>query len=125
MAKYKIWNRKDTIITPSGEVFTPEQWVAKHPICGIESIKSVISGGVINGALLMEFTSMVERATKAGCDFTNCETDQDYLDAIEAFEEARNVAASESVSTDERIAAALEAQVMMSMTDVEDESVTE
>ena len=138
MAKYQIWNRKDTVITPSGEVFSPEQWIAKHPICGIESIKSVISGSTINGALLMEFNGFVERMTKQGCDFSDCTTDQEYLDKIEAFEieqeekakanaiakaEAEATAMAESEATQERIAAALEAQVMMSLPDEDTETV--
>ena len=27
MSRYAIWNKKDTIITPSGAVFTAEQWI--------------------------------------------------------------------------------------------------
>ena len=47
-----------------------------------------------------------------GCDFSNCITDQDYLDAIEAFEdvkEAEAKAAASAPSAAERQAAALEA----------------
>lgn len=128
MAKYQIWNRKDTVITPSGEVFTPEQWVAKHPICGVESIKTVISGDVINGALLYEFSGFVKRMEKAGCDFSACTTDEEYLDAIEVFEEAQAqaaAAAAQEATTDERIVAALEAQVMMSLPDEDTEEVAD
>ena len=134
MAKYQVWNRKDAIITPSGDVFTPEQWIAKHPIAGIETIKTVISGGTINGALLYEFTGFVERMEQQGCDFSTCKTDVEYLAAIEAFENAQAVAAAEaaeveaaaaaeSAETQARIAAALEAQVLMSLPD-EDETET-
>lgn len=138
MAKYQIWNRTDTIITPSGAVFTPEQWIAKHPIAGIETIKTVISGGTINGALLYEFTGFVERMEKQGCDFSECTTDEEYLSAIEAFEEAQAIAAAEAAAAEAeaeaaaaaenaenqaRIAAALEAQVLMSLPDEETETV--
>ena len=41
------------------------------------------------------------------------------MEAIEAFEDEQAAAAAEEVSTDERIAAALEAQVLLSMDDVE------
>lgn len=135
MAKYQVWNRKDTIITPSGDVFTPEQWIAKHPIAGIETIKTVISGEAINGALLYEFSGFVQRMEKQGCDFSACTTDEEYLAAIEAFEEAQAIAAAETAAaeaeaeataaaenaaTQERIAAALEAQVLMSLPDEEE-----
>ena len=128
MARYQIWNKQDTIITPSGEVFTPEQWIAKHPIAGVEGIKTVISGDVVNGALLYELTGFVKRVEQMGCDFSQCTTDQEYLDVIEAFEDAQAAAAAEAAlaeaeaataaeATQERIAAALEAQVLMSLPD--------
>lgn len=123
MAKYQIWNRKDVIITPSGEVFTPDQWIAKHPICGIETIKMVISGSTINGSLLYEFNSFKQRLEKMGCDFSGCETDQEYLDKIEVFEKEQSEQAQateeQTQATQERIAAALEAQVLLSLPDEE------
>jgi hypothetical protein len=45
---------------------------------------------------------------KAGCDFSACETDQDYLDAIEAFEDEMNKPSTEP-TPEERQAQALEA----------------
>ena len=61
-----------------------------------------------------------------GCDFFDCETPEEKLDRIEEFDaeqEAKARAAAEEAalmpSTEERIAAALEAQVMMSMPDEE------
>lgn len=118
MAKYQIWNRQDMVITPSGEVFTPEQWIAKHPMAGLESLKTVISGNRINGSLFYEFTDFVSRARKAGCDFSGCMSDQDYLDSIESFEEEQTalaMSASEEPTAEERIAAALELQNLMAM----------
>ena len=65
--------------------------------------------------------SPVENYAKKGCDFSTCETDQDYLDAIEAFEDSLNtVVVDTTPSAEERIAAALEAQVMMSLADEEE-----
>lgn len=121
MSKYAIWNKTDMILTPIGEVFTAEQWIARHPVAGVETIKVVCAGGELNGAFFGTLGSMIEIYTKRGCDFTNCETDQDILDAIEAFEDAMNTPDETYISTDERIAAALEAQVMMSMPDDETE----
>lgn len=125
--RYQIWDKKSNIITPIGEVLTPEQWVKRYPMAGVDGIKTIISGGVINGAVLMEFTGTVENFAKRGCDFSACETDQDYLDAIEAFEDNQNAAITTSAAAaaaiptaDERIAAALEAQVMMSLPDEEE-----
>lgn len=117
MSRYQIWNKTDNIITPIGEVFSPQEWISKYPMANIPGIKLVIGGGVTNGSVCMEYTSMVESYGKYGVDFSSCVTDQDYLDAIEAFEDMPP--ASDTVSTEERIAAALEAQVMMSLPDEE------
>lgn len=115
--KYQIWDKKSNIITPIGEVLTPEQWVTRYPMTGVEGIKTVIGGGVVNGTVCMEFTGFVDNYKKVGCDFTDCETDQDILNAIEAFEDSIN--SQHVITAEERIAAALEAQVMMSLPDVE------
>lgn len=117
--KYQIWDKKSNVITPIGEVLTPEQWVERYPMAAIEGVKLVIGGGVINGSVCMEFTGMVEAYSKRGCDFSACEADQDYLDAIEAFEDEQN--SQVYISSEERIAAALEAQVMMSLPDEDGE----
>ena len=52
---------------------------------------------------------LAENAKKEGCDFSGCESDQDYLDAIEAFEDERNKPSTEPTA-EERIAAAMEYQ---------------
>ena len=118
MSRYAIWNKKDIILTPIGEVLTAEQWIHRHPAAGLETIKVVCAGGEINGAFFGTFKSMVEMYEKQGCDFSECEADQDYLDAIEAFEDAMN-APVEVPTAEERIAAALEYQVMASLPDEE------
>lgn len=119
MAKYAIWNKKDTIITPIGEVLTPEQWIERFPVAGIDSIKVVCGGGEINGAIFSTMGQMKERYGKY-IDFSAYETDQEILDAIEAFEDEMNKP-STAPSAEERIAAALEYQVMSSLPDVDEE----
>lgn len=111
--KYQIWDKTSNIITPNGQVFTPIEWIERYPMCGIEGIKTVIGGGIVNGTVCMEFTTFIEAYQKNGCDFSACETEQEILDAIEAFENAQN-ARSESTITDQtRIADALEDLVVM------------
>lgn len=117
--RYQIWNGTDSVVTPDGRVYTPEGWKEKHPIAGIPGVKVIIGTGVINGSVLYEYSSTVERYRQYGCDFTGCETEQDFLQAIEAFEDARDAEVAQRVSTEERIAAALEAQVMLSLPDEE------
>ena len=108
--RYVVWDKVTPVITPVGEVMTPEQWIERYPAAQI--LKTVLQGGEINGAFFGYFNQMVQMAETDGCDFTGCETDQDYLDAIEAFEDARNVP-SDDVTPEERIAAALEYQNLM------------
>ena len=116
MKKYQVWNKTDNIITPIGEVLTPEQWLERYPMGRILDL--VIGGGTINGACCMEYTSFVDVYEKMGCDFSGCVTQQDYLDAIEAFE-SQSV---EPVVADEtRIADALEDLVVLNMPDMEEE----
>lgn len=114
MAKYKIWDKTSNVITPIGEVLTPEQWIERYPVANV--LDTVCSGGAINGAFFAVFDSMKEMFEK-NVDFSKCQTKQDVLDAIEEFE---NLSKEVTVipSPEERIAAALEAQVLMSMDDV-------
>lgn len=118
MGRYAIWNKKDDVYTPVGEKFTAQQWLDRYPLAELESVKVVCAGGVINGAFFGILSEMVDMYTKAGCDFSACTTDQECLDAIEAFEDAMNAPSNEP-TTEERIAAALEYQVIASMEDVE------
>lgn len=134
MPKYAIWNKKDPILTPIGEVLTAEQWINRYPIAGVESITVVCAGGEINGAFFGTIGSMVEMYTKRGCDFSACATPEEKLAAIEAFEDAREAEAAaaakqaaEAKAANEElnaaslasIAAQLEYQNMMTLDDVE------
>ena len=126
MKKYAIWNKKDPIITPLGEVLSPEQWIQRYPVAGVESITVICAAGEINGGFFGTLGQMVDLYEKQGCDFSACATPEEKLAAIEAFEDAKEAeakaaaeAAANAISTDERIAAALEAQVLMSMPDEE------
>lgn len=127
MSKYVIWNKKDPVITPIGEVLTAEQWIQRYPIAGLDSISVVCAGGEINGAFFGTLGQMVDMYTKQGCDFSACETAQDKLNAIEAFEDNMNAQVQNTgVSNEEltatslaSIAASLEYQNMMTLDDAE------
>jgi len=134
MKRYAIWNKQDVILTPVGEVFTAEQWIQRYPIAGLDSITVVCAAGEINGGFFGTLGQMVDMYMVQGCDFSNCETDQEKLDTIEAFEEARELAAIKaekekadaeasnaelSATSLASIAAQLEYQNMMTLDDVE------
>ena len=120
MKRYAIWNKVDPILTPVGEVLSPEKWIERYPIAGVESITVVCAAGEINGAFFGTLGQMVQMFEGMGADFSACETAEDKLAVIEAFEDAMNAPAAEPTA-EERIAAALEYQVMASLPD--DESI--
>ena len=109
-ASFVVCDKVTPVITPIGEVLTPEQWIERYPVANV--IKTVVQGGTMNGGFFGIFDQMVESYGQQGCDFSECETDQDYLDAIEAFEDEQNTFTDEP-SAEERIASALEYQNLM------------
>ena len=127
--RYAIWNKKDNIITPVGEVLTAEQWIQRYPVAGVDGIDVVCSAGVINGGFFGVLAQMVQTYENNGCDFSSCATAEEKLQAMEDFDKAAAEAAAEAAtnreaSTDEvtaaslaSIAASLEYQNMMSLED--------
>lgn len=110
MAKrYAIWDKKTSIITPSGEIFTPDQWKTKFPVAALENITVVCSAGEINGGFFGTLGQMKKRCEDQGIDFSKASTNDEILDIIEAWEDQIN-ASNEGPTSEERIAAALEYQ---------------
>ena len=131
MKRYAIWNKQDPIITPIGEILTAEQWIARYPMAGLDSITVVCAAGEINGGFFGTLGQMVNMYENEGCDFSNCNTPEEKLSAIEAFETKRNedaaVASANAAANEElnasslaSIAASLEYQNMMTLDDVEE-----
>ena len=114
--KYKIWDRQQTLITPIGEVLTPEQVIERYPAAGIEGMKYIICGAPISLGVFMEFEATKEHYKRLGVPITDTMSDQEVLDAISAWEE--NPPAPEPTA-EERIAAALEFQNLMMLPDIE------
>lgn len=104
MAKYAIYDNKSDVICPSGDKFTAEEWLNQFPWGRFA--KMIVGGGVINGSVALVFDDYVEQAKKAGCDFSDCTTDEEILAKIEDFED--NPPVSNKVSDQTRIADALE-----------------
>lgn len=125
--RYAIWNKQDPILTPVGEVLTAEKWIERYPVAGVASITVVCGAGEINGAFFGTLGQMVQMYEAQGADFSACTTAEEKLEVIEAFEDAMNSATSEEPTAEERIAAALEYQVMASLPDEEatDDTTTE
>lgn len=113
MRRYAIWNKKTDIITPIGEVLTPEQWIERYPWIRIEGLVPVVAAGVFSGGLIAELSQMKSMCEAEGATFEDGLTNEELLSAIEAFEDTRNKEAASEVSAEERIAAALEYQNML------------
>ena len=116
MSRYAIWNKTDPIITPIGEVLTAEQWIRRYPVAGVPSVTVVCAAGEINGGFFGTLGQLEQIYGEQGADFSACQTPEDRLAVIEAFEDALNTPSDEP-SAEERIAAALEYQVMASLPD--------
>ena len=111
--RYVIWDEKSDVYTPSGEVFSAEQWLARYPIANLPSEYLVISGASYNGGFCMVYSDMVDAYERMGCDFSECGTDmQAHLDAIEQFEDLINTPVEE-ITDATRTADALEDLVLL------------
>lgn len=123
--RYAIWNKQDPIITPIGEVLTPEQWIERYPVAGIPTITVICADDEINGAFFGTLGQIVKMAENDGWDFSGCKTDEEKLACYEAWEDAKNSPSME-VSNEEltatslaSIAASMEFQNMMMLPDEE------
>lgn len=130
MKRYAIWNKTDLILTPIGEVLTPEQWIERYPIAGIPAITVVCSAGEINGGFFGTLGQLVSMYESQGCDFSECETSEEKLAVIEAFEDAKEAEAKARQEQEARnaeinqsallsIASSMEYQNMLTLPDEE------
>lgn len=108
MKRYAIWNKQDPILTPIGEVLTAEKWIERYPVAGVPSITVVCAAGEINGGFFGTLGQMKQMYEAEGADFSGCTTNEEILEAIEAFEDAINAPSGEPTA-EERQAMALEA----------------
>lgn len=124
MAKqYAIWDKVSPVICPSGEVFTAEEWMNRYPAARLEHITVICSAGEINGGFYGTLGQLTEMYEAVGCDFSDCTTPEEKLERIEEFDAEREAAMAEAVAeptAEERIAAALEYQVMSTLPDEEE-----
>lgn len=118
--RYQIWDKVSNVYTPSGNMYTAEEWINKYKWINIPGMVPVMSAGNINGAMIADLASMKKNAIAQGCVFEDGLTDEQVLDAIEAWEDQRaaeaKAAAAEAANTpttEERIAAALEYQNLL------------
>lgn len=122
MKRFAIWDKVSPIITPIGEVLSADQWKARYPVAQLNTITVICAAGEINGAIFDTLGAMVQRYEAQGLDFSACSTNEEKLALIEAYEDEKEAFASmtsDEPTAEERIAAALEYQVMASLPDEE------
>lgn len=108
--RYKIWDKQESICTPSGHEFTAEEWLERHAWARRDGVKCVITAGPINGGVMMEFTSFVDAYRRRGCQIDpSTMSDEEILAAIEEFE---NIVPEQPPSVDERMVALEEFRTM-------------
>lgn len=111
LKRYAIWNKTSNVITPIGEVLTPEQWIDRYPVA--DTLTTVCAAGEINGGFFGVLSQMKQQYQAMGADFSDADTDEEVLEAIEAFEDAQAEAQKNVVSDETRTADALEDLVVL------------
>lgn len=111
--RYVIWDEVSPVITPIGEVLSAEEWKDRYPMARLDGLQLVLAGGQINGAFCGVYSEMLDMYERQGCDFSGCTTQQEHLDAIEAFEDAMNAPVEDIMTNETRIANALEDMVVL------------
>lgn len=111
LTRYAIWDKTSNVITPIGEVLTAAQWIERYPVAG--TLTTVCAAGEINGGFFGVLSQMVQMYENEGADFSEATTDEEKLEVIEAFEDARNAEAANYVSDETRTADALEDLVVL------------
>lgn len=112
--RYKIWNKEDDIVMSNCVIYTAEKWIQMHPMAQREDVKVVCGGGIVTGKYFFIFDDFVQEYEEMGVDFSECETDQDYLDTIEAYQTGFRF------DDMTRLADALEDLVVLNMPDEEE-----
>lgn len=110
--KYKIWDKQETLVTPIGEVLTPEQVIERYPMAGLPNLKFIICDAPISLGVFMEYEQTKQIYKQMGVPITDDMTEQEVLDAISYWEE--NPPEPEP-SPEERMAAAMEFQNLLAL----------
>ena len=131
MNRYAIWNKQDNIITPTGKVFSPEEWMELYPVAKLDNITIVCSAGEINGGFFGTLGQMISLYESQGVDFSSCLSDEEKIEAINSFdaakEEEQRIASEEAKAAEDlkntsfaSIAASLEYQNILTLDDTEE-----
>jgi hypothetical protein len=120
--RYKIWDKKETLIPPSGEIITAEMQLQRFPAATLPNSKFVISSvGLYNLAVWDEFYTLIEIFKQRGAVFPAGISDDQALDIMADWEDYERELAASYISPDERMAAAMEFQNLLALEDITEE----
>ena len=111
--KYAIWNKTDDIYTLTGECIHAQDYISNRAAwAGNPNAKVIVGSGLINGTVFMEFNATVDFYKSQGMTVPEGATDDEILGLMEEWD---NQVHESEASAEERIAAALEYQNLLSM----------
>ena len=110
--KYKIWDKQESLVTPTMKVKTPQEVFTEFPAAALPAFKFIVCDAPVSMAVFMEFETTKQQYKQMGVPIEDGMTDQEVLDAITYYEE--NPPEPEP-SAEERIAGYMEYQIMMSL----------
>lgn len=125
MKKYKLWDKKEKIYTLGRDAQTGKMvWDASEyieqraPWAAGPDVKVVVAQGAVNGMVFMGLESMKKTYESMGLEIPDSVTDEQALQLIEDFEALNNMP-DNTPSAQERIAAAMEYQNLLTMDEEE------
>lgn len=110
--KYKIWNGTDSLVTPTMSILTKEEINKKYPASSMEGFKFIICDSPVSMGVFMEYETTKNTYIKMGANITEASTPEEVLSAMSAFDDKPS---EEEVSSESRIAAALEFQNILAL----------
>lgn len=128
MARYKVWDKVSDIYTPGRDKETGRsRWSAQEyinkfiPWAASPEAIVIVESGPINGGTVWEYNKAKEHFKRLGANITDDMTVEQVLAAIEEFEDNPPAPNGGESTAEERIAAAFEALVLLTMPTVNDD----
>ena len=116
MGKYKFWDKVEDLYTPSGRVYTAQEYLSKNGWARKDDVKCIISTGPINCAVFQEFTMLRDICVQQGMTIPDGATDEEVLELMSQWEDR---VIEPAISAEERTAAALEYANVLNSPDAE------
>lgn len=123
--RFKLWDKKEDIWTIAKDAetgrahYTAQEYIEmKAPWAGNPNIQVIVSAGPINGAEFTAFDTLKNMCVESGMEIPDGLTDDEVLELMEDWMTLNNIP-EVTASPEERIAAAMEYQNLLTMEDNE------